>query len=166
MYGQEQPQYFQNNPYNQPPPPPQFQPQPQYQPSFGGQPGFGGQPAQGPTVITIDNNRSGTGTFCTVCNRDTPSYTKSAFGIGNVIWCVLCFACFGPFSLMFLCMDQFGDTDIKCAKRTTTKQSVSGGGGFEWLISHFQPTSNLNIMKPSFLKKEKPSRRPKLLKSS
>ena len=125
MYGQPVPQYFDQNPYNQPqgtpynpqyqaypPPPPPPPPPPQYS---------GGQP----TVIRINNNNSG-GSFCPNCQSNTPSFAKKTIGIGNFIWCFICCCFIGPFALIVLCMDQFGDTEMRCAKCTGVKESHGG----------------------------------------
>ena len=70
-------------------------------------------------MITIENNRNSEYSACPVCYRDTPSYPSKVFGFGNVLWCFLCFACVGPFSVLFLCMDQLGDTELKCSRCQT-----------------------------------------------
>ena len=116
MYGGQSPQYYQNNPFNQSPPPPP--PPPQYYPQ--------NQQNQGPTVITINNNNSSNGTYCPTCNSDTPTYTKRVTGAGNFIWCCICFAFFGPFALLALCMDEFGDTELRCVRCEQAKQVVQG----------------------------------------
>ena len=122
MYSPQQaPVYYDPNPYNQPvqPPPPQYYPPPQ--PFM--QPPPPPQPQVQPTII-IQRKREGE-TPCQVCGIETPSYPKRAIGAGNFIWCVICCLFIGPFGLIALCIDQFGDLEMRCSRCTHVKSTLS-----------------------------------------
>ena len=96
LYGQQLPQYVQPPQYFQPPSPPL---------------------SAGPTVIRIENEaKSGNQTFCPVCVRKTQTYPKKVLGAGNFLWCLICFAIVGPFSILAICMDTFNDVEMRCAR--------------------------------------------------
>ena len=102
------PQYYEPGP--PPPPPPPDQPQ---------------------TVVVIQQNTNNDDndaslTMCEVCMRKTPSVENKRWGFGNVAHCLCYFWFIGPLSLIFCCMNDVKDTQVRCKDCAQLKETRSG----------------------------------------
>lgn len=90
-YGAPPPAYG----YAQPPPPPAFYPQ---------------QQQQGPMIINLQNNSSGSP--CGICGKDTDSIPRKKLGCVAWAWCICLLFTVGAYGLCLipLCSDSCKDT--------------------------------------------------------